>query len=304
MSSGGGSPRIKESCELRDQSFRVTVFNMSKSVSASAVNQFKRPADDHPEAPSAKKMMASASDQPDRSELHNTHREQPMSDAKLDSRCKSEIGRLLGERTFLLTKSGSKFVSTGVDPLAYNEPILQVRNRLLSSYISFTLWEFEELLTSLPSIMESIEDVPYEDDEGEYKTIAELKNYNVLLLPFKVAKFRHNLLPFSSFNNACMSIETLKVLDRMGDHFLVQLYELKRCNTLFPRMDYFAAELATKVVRDNGGSVNEECSFYVIKNICNDNYNAHDLYTKFYHHIIREVGRIVHHMNTYNNYNV
>lgn len=277
---------------------------LNKSVSV--VKQLNGTSD-YNEVPPTKKM-ASTSDWPEIpetewSEIPKLRRKQPTRDARMDTRCKAEVGRLLGERTFLLTKSGSKFVSTGVDPLAFNEPMLHVRNRVVTGYISFSQEEFEQFLTCLPDILQSMEDVPHQEDETNYKTIAELKSYTVLLLPHKTAKFRHNSLESSSFDNVCMSAETLKVFVRMGDHFLNQLDELKRRRTLFPRIEYFASELATNVVRDNGGIVNDECAFYVIKEICNNSYNVYDLYAKYYYHILREVDRIVKHMHVYNNYN-
>lgn len=291
---------------------------LNKSVSVGGGDNQLNEASDYPDTSVWKKLKVHRPDMDDVSEAPSAWRrlDKPRRRAYLegdetDSKCKIEVGRLLDERTFWLTKSGSKFVSTGLDPLKNNEPTLQVRNRVHSKYISFRLPELEELLSSIPKILQSIEDIPYKADENsdpfvsaddKYKIIAELRNYNVLLLPYRVVKFRHNVLSVSVFDNVCMCIDTLKVFARMGEHFICQLYELRRRSTQVPRMEYFASELATKVVRDNGGTVNDECAFYVIKESCNDNCIAHDLYIKYYHHLLKEVDRIVAHMQTYNNY--
>lgn len=296
---------------------------MNKSVSVSAVSLLNgvgeapttkktvfTPDRSNSEGPPAKKM-ASTPDWPEMEhitdaewmELHKLRKKPAPRDAKTDIRCKAEIGRLLGVRTFMLTKSGSKFVCTGVDPLGFNEPTLQVRNRVVSGYISFSQPEFEEFLTCLPNILELIQDVEREEDEDNYKIIATLQSYNVTLLPYRVAKFQHTSLPSCPFDDVCMSIDTLKVFTRIGTHLLDQLHELKRTKTMYPRMDFFAADLALKVVRDNGGTLSDECVYqFITDNYNRCTYTAHELFINYHHHLVREVNRIVTHMNTYNDY--
>lgn len=222
---------------------------------------------------------------------------------EMDIKCKAEYGRLLEERTFLLTLSASKYIVTGLDPLGFNEPRLYIRHRVYSGYIGFDTKSFEDFLFCLPKLLDSIEDVPEEQDEDPYKVIMQLNSYDVLLLPHKVVKFRNNSYPTSAYHSMCLALDTLKVFTRMGNHFLKQLHELQGRKALFPMMEYFAADVATKVVRENGGVLSDDCAWAVIKDIYNDDFNAHDLYTRFYHHMRREITRIVDHMQTYNNDN-
>lgn len=279
------------------------------------MNVFKRSASQQLHAePPAKKQMSEpetsattpVSDWPEMDnitdsewrELDPPRGEQYRPSPALDHKCSLEKGRLLCERTFPLTKSGSKYVATGVDPTAYNEPLICIRQRVFSGYISFDTAEFEEFLSLLPQVLDAIIDVPAEDNEDMYKVIAELKSYHVLLLPHYVVKFQHA----SMSSNICLAADTLRVFTHIGVHLLTHLAELKEERRALPRMDLFTMDLAQRVVRDSEGTLNDNTAHQVIRDTYHDNYNAYELYYRYHHHVHREVARLVFHMQMYNNY--
>lgn len=216
-------------------------------------------------------------------------------DPILVRKCGMEKGRLLCERTFPLTRCGSKYVAIGVDPVRYNEPTLCIRgtnNRGVIFYIP----EFEEILSKLPQILEAITEVMR---EGQYKVLAESTSHQVMLLPHKVVKFQH----VSVLSSICLAEETLRVFVHLGGHFLALLVELREKWRVIPRMDLFAAAMAERVVKDSEGALNDECAHRVIRDTFMNSYNAYELYYKFYHHVHYEAARIVWHIKTFNNFN-
>lgn len=240
------------------------------------------------------------------SELHKLCRKSPIKDPKIDTKSKAEVGRLLGERTFLLAPDGSKYIAIGINPIPFNEPELQIRHRVLSDYISFSQSELGQFIDCLPQLLKSIEeeeDVTHEENEEQYEIIVKLESYDVMLLPHRTVKFRPISMPSCSFDNMCLAFDALKVFTRMGDHFLSQLHELKRRKTLFPSIDYFARELADRLVRFNSGGWSDSYAYDMIQQQYNNNFAAYDLYTRYYNHIQKEVSRMVCHMQTYNDYN-
>lgn len=214
-----------------------------------------------------------------------------------------EETRLIDERTFLLTKSGSKFVSIGIDPTSFNEPMLRILHRVCTGGVSFNIRELEELLASQQQILDGIVDTAKMDDEDKYEILAKLISYDVLLLPNRTVKFRHTSKPQSSYDHVCMVDDTLKLFMCMGTQFLGKMLELRERRNKYPRLDLFTSDLACRVIQDSLDSLNDICARAVIKENYNDLFTTHELYSKFYYHIQKDVQRKVQHMRDYNNYN-
>lgn len=295
---------------------------MSHQSTSAVNNQLKRSASQSTEASTAKKMMASMSPvekmpsilEPDapsdfefdekdllpddayvqRSKaLADQGRAQQRERAIIDNRCDAETLRLLDERRFPLTRSGSKYTSIGVDPIPFNEPVLRIRQRMTSGHISFDITEFEEFLAKLDEILNSIEDV----DSPSGKTIASLKTYDVILLPHRVIKFSNG-----SDSNLCLVVDTLRVFTYMGRLFLSQLYELKKRVRQFHQFEFFAVNLATATVRASEERLNEQIVFKVISELYSNSFSIYEMYSKFYYHVHREVAKIVSHMQERNTF--
>lgn len=221
-----------------------------------------------------------------------------------DHRIEQEGTRLLDERTFPLTRSGHKYVCICVDPTFFNERMLKINHRLYSSSVSFNTSEFEEFLTVLPRLLQSIKDVPEEDSEDKYEKIADLSSYDVIQLPHRVVKFRHTSLSSIFADSLCFAEDTIRVFEYMGLQFLTKLMELREIKFRYPQMEHFTNDIATKMGPvNNFQELSDTVVFEVIREYYNDNYFLYELYSKFYYTVHKEVQRKTKHMFDYNNYN-
>lgn len=204
---------------------------------------------------------------------------------------------MLDERTLHLTKSGSKAVCIGVDPLTYNEPTVRIRGSGCAA--SFNMCEFQELVTELPRIMSQIRDEAERGpDDRFYRVIGVLNCYDAVLRSRRVVKFKHN--SGSEPENVYLAEDTLKTLLQLGAHILEVLRQLKERD--YPRFCVFTTDLAYIVMDEKLDFLTDERVYKVIEDKYNNDYLAIELYTKYHNSIVKEVSRLVDHMLTFNNY--
>lgn len=215
------------------------------------------------------------------------------------SRTRAEQTRLLDEKTLLLTKSGSKLVTVGVDPLAYNEPTVRMLNQKTRTGASFTKYEFEQLITALPRILSQIEDTEVVD--GVHKIIGELKSHDALLLPNRVVKFRN--VSSAEDESVYLAEESLRTLLRLSSHLLTVLREMKESESFFPKLNQFAASLACTVFERKIDVLTDDIVYAEIAEKYNNDLLMVELYTKYYYSVHEEMWRLHDHMLNFNNYN-
>ncbi|KAJ3654290.1 hypothetical protein Zmor_013486 [Zophobas morio] len=234
------------------------------------------------------KLMCAAADK-----LENTLQAEEL------RKIRNEKYRLLNERVFPLTKSGSKFVSIGVQPLRDYEVVIKLHNPQLTSAAWFVKDEFGELVKKLREYMPLVRNV------GCDMFLCDIGKYSVYVCKNRVIKFE----PVNEdvYEPLHLSVDTVQTFLSLSEFFSSLLEQFSIQRRVFPKYDAFIDSTVFEIMGDDNNNVRDDRTFeqtalHIINSFQN-NQILYEIYLKmpctFKHHVQSRIAYCKEH-NTYN----
>nr|XP_015840323.1 PREDICTED: uncharacterized protein LOC100141879 isoform X2 [Tribolium castaneum] len=198
---------------------------------------------------------------------------------KLERMIANEKHRLIHETVYPITRSGSKFVSIGVKPLEDYRPVLKIHNPELTSAAIFSMDTFTEFVQDMRKVLEC----------GSESV---LEGQIFAVLP---------TLP-SVYKSLFLSVETIRVLTKMGDHLLNVLQGRKIQYKSYPCYSGFINNVDLEMLSKNPSNFNETL-FDVIKDRYDDNGVLYEIILKMPVNVKTDVNARVAYYRHHNDYN-
>nr|XP_015839932.1 PREDICTED: uncharacterized protein LOC107398893 isoform X1 [Tribolium castaneum] len=145
---------------------------------------------------------------------------------RMERQMTNERYRLVHETVYPITKSGSKFLSVGVKPLADYALTLKIYNPEYTAGICFTVETFEDFLNQMEKKRNEMISIP----EGQI--LCMLSDYVVVMCKRQILQF----LPCSTtvYKSLFLSCDTVNIVLNMGEHLMSLLHSRRLQCKFYP----------------------------------------------------------------------
>ncbi|KAJ3651485.1 hypothetical protein Zmor_017523 [Zophobas morio] len=186
---------------------------------------------------------------------------------KLRRKVTNEKYRLVDETILPLTRSGSKFISIGMQPFKDYEPVIKMYNPSLTAAAVFNHQEFIEFLEKLEVTEDKIRDIPKD------VMLFETRKHDVILKKGMVLQFK-STSEEDVYQSLFLQHATIGTLLALKKYFLGHLRQRAFKQKLLPDYDQFVTNVALHLM-EHGNSDSDKGVDKAILTIIQDTYE-HD----------------------------